>query len=182
MLLYFSCLALWIALSTPSSLAQSAAATPPQAEVTFYSSGGFMNYQIPGHKHGAFVGKIMDGGKELTILYAPRFVTFNLDPGEHTLTAGSLMAPGAGGGGHLQISLMPGQHYYVGAYAENDVAFDRFKIEQRTCQEAQDDNKSTKPLELKHVKKYGLARIVAESSFPTCPQNGPITPSSPTTP
>ncbi len=74
-----------------------------------------------------------------------QFVTFNLDPGQHILTANSWMITSPVGGGHLKINLVPGQHYYVGAYLESLVIASKFRLEQRTCQEAQQDNKTTKP-------------------------------------
>jgi hypothetical protein len=97
------------------------------------------------------------------------FITFNLDPGPHTLAANSWMIPSPEGGGHLKIDLVPGQHYYIGTWLEPLFIAPKFRIEQRTCQQAQQDNKSAKPLEQKHIKEYGLARVVVESSFPTCP-------------
>jgi hypothetical protein len=109
-LLDFSCLAFLVALSTPSSPAQSTLPAPQQAQVTFYSSGSAWS-QLPGEKHGLFSGRIMDGKNQLAMLLPERFVTFNLDPGQHTLTATSWMASGPAGGGHLKINLLAGQHY-----------------------------------------------------------------------
>jgi hypothetical protein len=177
-LLRFSCLAVCFALSNLSSLAQTAPTAPQQAQVTFYSGGSLLKSQIPGDKHGTFVGRIMDGHQQLAMLMPDRFVTFNLDPGEHTLAANGWVRGDPVGRGHLKINLAPGQHYYLQAYMESLVVATLWRVEQRTCQEAQDDNKITEPLKQEHIKDYGLTRVVTESSFPTCPQNTPITPGS----
>jgi hypothetical protein len=156
-------LALSIALAPACSVAQ--ATTSPQVEVTFYSSGSFLKSAIPFNKHAKFAGRIMDGDNQLAMLMYGRFVTFKLDPGEHTLTANSWMIASPLAGGHLKINLVPGQHFYVGAYLESLTVVSRFRLEQRTCQEAQQD----KPLKPEHIKEYGLPRAVTGASFPVCP-------------
>jgi hypothetical protein len=138
------------------------------AQGACYSSGSFLKSAIPGDKHAKFSGRIMDGNNQLAMLTYGQFVTFNLDPGQHILTANSWLTASPVGGGHLKINLVPGQHYYVGAYLESLVVASKFRLEQRTCQEAQQDNKTTKPLKREHIKEYGLPRAVAETSFPTC--------------
>jgi hypothetical protein len=160
-------LALSIALAPSCSVAQ--ATTSPQVEVTFYSSGSFLKSAIPFNKHAKFAGRIMDGDNQLAMLMYGRFVTFKLEPGEHTLTANSWMIASPLAGGHLKINLVPGQHIYIGAYLESLTVASRFRLEQRTCQEAQQDNKTTKPLKPEHIKEYGLPRAVTEASFPVCP-------------
>jgi hypothetical protein len=160
------CLALSIAWEPAHSLAQ--ASTPAQAEVTFYSSGSFLKSAIPFNKHATFAGRIMDGDNQLAMLEYGRFVTFELDPGEHTLTANSWMIASPVAGGHLKIKLLPGQHFYIGAYLESLTVVSRFRLEQRTCEEAQQDNRTTKPLKMEHLKEYGLPRAVTETSFPVC--------------
>jgi hypothetical protein len=160
--------ALSVALTHVFSVAQVTTTVSPRVEVTFYSSGSFLKSAIPGDKHAKFSGRIMDGDKQLAMLTYGQFVTFNLDPGQHTLTANSWMITSPVGGGHLKINLVPGEHYYVGAYLESLVVASKFRLELRTCQEAQQDNKTTKPLKREHIKEYGLPRAVAEASFPTC--------------
>ncbi len=154
-------------------LAQGTATASPQVEVTFYSSGSFLKGMIPGDKHAKFSGRIMDGDKQLAMLTPNHFVTFNLDPGQHTLTANSWMIASPKGGGHLKINLLPGQHYYIGAYLEPLVVASKFRVEQRSCQQAQQENKTTTPLEPKHIKDYGLARAVSQAAFPACPPAAP---------
>jgi hypothetical protein len=168
--LRFLGVALSLVLTNLFSLAQGTTAASPQVQVTFYSSGRFLKSAIPGNKHAMFLGRIMDGNKQLAMLTPGHFVTFNLDPGQHILTANSWMIASPFGGGHLKINLVPGQHYYVGTYLESLVVASKFRVEQRTCQEAQEDNKTTKPLSREHIKEYGLASAVAATSFPTCSQ------------
>jgi hypothetical protein len=150
-----------------SLLAQGTPATA--AQVTFYSTGSFLKAAAPGYKYGKFVGRIMDEYDQLAMLTPGHFVTFNLDPGKHTFSANSWMIPRPEGGGHLEIDLVAGKHYYVGAYLESLVLISTFRMEQRTCEQAQQDNKNSKPLDRKHLRDYGLARVLAETSFPTCP-------------
>jgi hypothetical protein len=165
--------AFFLALANPFSLAQGTTTASPQVQVTFYSSGSFLKSAIPGDKHAKFSGRIMDGDKQLAMLTPNQFVTFNLDPGEHTLTANSWMIASPVGGGHLKINLLPGQHYYIATYLESLVIASKFRVEQRSCQQAQEQNKATKPLKQEHIKEYGLARVVVETAFPACPPAAP---------
>ena len=160
------------AFAAVSSLAQGTTASP-QVQVTFYSSGSFLRSAIPGDKNAKFSGRIMDGNNQLAMLTPNQFVTFNLDPGQHVLAANSWMIASPVGGGHLKINLVPGQHYYIGTYLESLVVASKFRVEQRTCEEAHQDNKTTKPLKREHIKEYGLARAVIETSFPICPPTAP---------
>jgi hypothetical protein len=165
------CLTLVIAWVPTLSLAQSPA--PPTAKVTFYSSGSMWKASIPFYKHGQFAGRIMDGDKQLAMLRPGKFVTFNLDPGEHTLAANSWMIASPVAGGRLKIKLEPGQHYYVGAYIETVNIVTIFRLEEHTCEKAQLDNKTTKPLKTEHIKDYGRPREATETVFPPC---APVTP------
>ncbi len=168
-LLLFSSFAVCLASALLTGVAQGTTAVVPQVQVTFYSSGSFLKSAMPGYKYGKFSGRIMDEKGQLAMLTPGHFITFNLDPGQHILSANSWMIPSPEAGGHLKIDLVSGRHYYIGTYLEPLFVASKFRIEQRTCQEAQQDNKSAKPLEQKHIKEYGLARVVVESSFPTCP-------------
>ncbi len=152
------------------SFAQVATTASPQVEVTFYSSASFLKSAIPLNEHSQFRGRIMDGHNQLAMLGSGKFVTFHLDPGKHIFAANSWMIASPAGGGHLTMNLAVGQHYYIGAYLQQLVVASRFRLEQRTCEEAKQDNKSTEPLKREHLREYGLARVVDESSFPTCPQ------------
>jgi hypothetical protein len=157
------------ALAAAPALSQGPTTSTPQAQVTFYSSGGHWKAGLPGYKYGAFKGHIIDEYDQLAMLSPGEFVTFNLDPGPHTLSNNSWMNPRPEGGGHLEINLVAGQHYYIATfYRSAPIGWD-FRLEQRTCQQAQLDNEKTKPLDRKHLKDYGAPRAVSETSFPTCP-------------
>jgi len=54
------------------------------------------------------------------------------------------MIPRPQGGGHVTIDLVVSQHYYIGTYLQGLVLAPNFRIEQRSCQEAQQDNKERK--------------------------------------
>lgn len=111
----------------------------------------------------------MDEYDTLAMLQPGHFVTFNLDAGPHTFTANSWVLPRPEGGAHLEISLIAGKHYYIGTYLEPLLIAFKFRIEESDCQDAQEDNKRTKPLDRKHIREYGASRVVAEASFPACP-------------
>ena len=119
----------------------------PQVQVTFYSSGSFLKSAMPDYKYGKFSGRIMDEKGQLAMLTPGHRVLQFTDDGLFRWD----------------------DRYYIGTYLEPLFVASKFRIEQRTCQEAQQGNKSAKPLEQKHIKEYGLARVVVESSFPTCP-------------
>ena len=115
-----------------------------------------------------FNGRIMDEYDQLAMLLPGRFITFHLDAGPHTFSANSWMVSRPEGGGHLNLDLVAGKHYYIGAYLEQLVVWGQPRLEQRTCEQARDDNEKTKRLDEKHLKKYGKERLVAEASFPSC--------------
>lgn len=167
-------ISLLLSIST-STLSQTVTPPAPKAQVTFYSSGSFLKADIPGYQYGAFVGRIFDEYDQLAMMRPGYFITFNLDPGPHTFSANSWMSPRPEGGGHLTVDLVANRHYYVGTYTENTplLVISTFRLEQRTCQQADDDNLNTKPLDAKHLKKYGHATVVAEPSFPRCANANP---------
>jgi hypothetical protein len=147
-------------------------ATPPQptALVTFYSSGSFWKTAVPGYKYGNFKGRIFDEYDQLANISPGYFVTFKLDAGPHTFSDNSWVIASPKGGAHLKIDLVADHHYYIGTYIETTplVVIAAFRIEERTCEQAQKDNTDTHPLESKHLMKYGSATVVTETSFPTC--------------
>jgi hypothetical protein len=140
-----------------------------QAQVTFYSSGSFAKSILPGYKYGKFAGRIMDEYDQLAMITPGHFVTFNLDPGQHTLSNNSWMIPRPEGGGHLNVDLVGGKHYYVATFLRSvPIGWD-FRMELRTCEQAQKDNKDAKPLGSEHLKEYGKPRVVSVPTFPSCP-------------
>jgi hypothetical protein len=164
----FSGVAAWLIVSSLWSEAQNKPDVASQVKVTFYSSGSFLKATMPGYKHGMFSGRIMDEHGQLAMLLPGNFVTFNYDPGPHTFSTNSWAISSPQGGGHVKIDLVAGQHYYLGTYLRSLALWNEFRIEQRTCQQAQEDNKNTVPLEKKHLKDYGLPKAADETSFPAC--------------
>jgi hypothetical protein len=163
-------MALGILLFALPMLSQTTSATAPKAQVTFYSSGSFLKTAIPGYKYGNFAGKIFDEYDQLAMIRPGHFITFSLDPGPHTFSANTWLSPRPEGGGHLTLDLAANQHYYIGAYIETTplLVISTFRLEQRTCQQAIDDNHNTTALDPKHLRKYGQATVVAQTSFPSC--------------
>jgi hypothetical protein len=158
-----------------SGFAQDKTAEPPQALVTFYSTGSFWKTGIPGYKHGNFVGLIFDEYDELALIRPGHFITFKLDVGPHTFSANSWMFASPEGGGHLKVDLVAAQHYYIATYYSGTplvvVAIPR--LENRGCADAQKDTAKATPLDPKHRRKYGAGRVVDEATFPPCPALSP---------
>jgi hypothetical protein len=163
-------LGIGIFLLAKPSISQTVTSPEPKAQVTIYSSGNFLKAAMPGYKYGDFIGRIFDEYDQLAYLRPGYFVTFDLDPGPHTFSANTWLSSRPEGGGHLTIDLVANHHYYVGTYTETTplLVISAFRLEQRTCQQAIDDNLHTKPLDPKQLKKYGQATAVAETSFPRC--------------
>jgi len=111
----------------------------------------------------------MDEYDQLARLTPGYFVTFNLDPGPHTFSSNSWLIARPEGGGHLEITLVAGQHYYIATYLQPLLLVSNYRLEQRTCEEATQDNVNAKPLDRKHLKNYGQPRVFVETSFPACP-------------
>jgi hypothetical protein len=156
---------------TSTGSGQDKAVAPTQAEVTFYSTGSFWKSAIPGYKHGDFIGLIFDDEHILALMKQGRFVTFNLAPGKHIFSTNYWLNRSPEGGAHLQVDLVAGQHYFVGTYFTTSPALvvSTPRIEQATCQQAEENAKSAKPLARHNIQKDALPLALSESSFPTCP-------------
>ncbi len=151
-----------------SATAQQTSAVGDQAQVTFYSSGSFARSILPGYKYGMFNGRIMDEYDQLAMLTPGHYVTFYLDPGEHTFSNNSWLIARPEGGGHAEVTLVGGKHYYIATFLRSlPIGLD-FRMEVRTCEQAQKDNDHATPLDPKHLKEYGRPRLVAETTFPPC--------------
>jgi hypothetical protein len=158
----------FLALLLRPAIAQQTSVGGAQAQVTFYSSGSFAKSIVPGYKFGKFIGRIMDEFDQLAMLTPGHYVTFNLDPGEHTLSNNSWMIPRPEGGGHAKVNLVGGKHYYIATFLRSVPIGMDFRMEVRTCEQAQMDNEHSTPLDRKQLKEYGEARVVAETTFPSC--------------
>jgi hypothetical protein len=149
------------------SFAQNTVPAPLPVQVTFYSSGKtFM--MLPGRR-AAFMGKIFDEDHELALLGRHRFVTFNLTPGIHELSSNWWLTTGPAGGTHLTVNLVAGIHYYISTSFE-EVGLGGTKIIMKgvTCEDAQQANIDTKPLEQKHLRPDGIASALTQTTFPQC--------------
>jgi hypothetical protein len=152
-----------------TSVDQSAPSHSDKALVTFFASGHFLKSAAPGYKYGKFIGRIMEKDDQLAMLMSDRFVTFLVDAGSHTFSANSWLIPKPEMGGHLELKLVAGKHYFIGAYTQSFLYYTRFRLEEKTCQESRQENEKTKPLEPEHLKDSGKGMYVAETAFPVCP-------------
>jgi hypothetical protein len=149
----------------------------PNAQVTFYSSSKPSNAikgMLPGYKHGPFFGGIFDGDHLLAQMAATYFITFNLAPGPHVLSASSSgYRPSKDA--LLPITLVANEHYFIRIDSMSRlstlVIFDIPKaiIEQIPCADAQTENVKAKPLKPKRIWPDGVPLAVAETAFPKCP-------------
>src|ERR1700691_3897538 len=137
---------------------QDKAVAPTQAEVTFYSTGSFWKSSIPGYKHGDFIGLIFDNEHILALINQGRFVTFSLAPGKHIFSSNYWLNRSPEGGAHLEVDLVAGQHYFVGTYFATDPVpiSSTPRIEQATCQQAEENAKNAKPLARHNIHKDAL--------------------------
>jgi hypothetical protein len=157
--------------SAPQSTStdQSASSHSDKALVTFFASGHVLKSAAPGYKYGKFIGRIMERDDQLAMLMSDCFVTFLVDAGSQTFSANSWLFPTPEMGGHLELKLVAGKHYFIGAYTQSFLYYTRFRLEEKTCQEAKQENEKTKALDPKHLKPYGKGIYVAETAFPVCP-------------
>jgi hypothetical protein len=149
------------------AFAQDTPPAPSPVQVTFYSSGKtFMT--LPGSR-AAFVGKVVDEDRELALLGRRRFVTFNLAPGIHVLSSNWWLTTGPAGGTHLTINLVAGIHYYIStSFEEAGLGGTKIIMKEVTCEDAQQANVDTKPLEQKHLRPDGIASALTQTTFPQC--------------
>jgi hypothetical protein len=153
------------------ALAQNAAPALPQAQVTFYSHRVTMLGGLPGHEHAAFKGRIYDEDRQLAFMEPARFVTFNFTPGPHAFSATWWITKHATSGAHVTLDLVANQHYFIETFVVNTNLSGAVKlyITEVTCEGAQRENVSTKPLEPTHLRSDGIPLAVHETSFPQCP-------------
>jgi hypothetical protein len=111
----------------------------------------------------------MDEGADLGWLARNRFVTFRMAPGQHEFSADNRwMVPLRRDQARLSMFLAAGRHYFISIYFWTPHPFAAGMME-RSCVQAQRENRRTKPLDRKRLTEYGAASLVAESSFPACP-------------
>jgi hypothetical protein len=151
--------------------AQDKSVGPSQAQVTFYSTGSFWTAARPGYKYGTFASLIFDHKHRLANITRGRFITFSLAPGPHIFPRNIGSAENPKGGAHLKVDLAANQHYYIDTYFKTTslLIISTPRIEQSTCQDAQEDAVNAKPLESKHIEQESILLAVSETSFPQCP-------------
>ncbi len=159
--------------SVEAAVLPSAAQTAPDApaQVTFYSHAVTVLGGLPGHQPAAFKGRIFDEDRQLAFMEPGHFVTFNLTPGPHILSATWWIAKHAKGGAHLPINLVANQQYFIETMVLNSgLLFGtvNLHIKDVSCSSAQQDNLHSKPLEPSHLRPDGVPLAVPATAFPPC--------------
>jgi len=161
-------LALCFLAALPSA-SQNTHGSPSDALVTFYSNRITTLGGLPGHRWGAFKGRLFDSGDQLTFIEPAHFVTFRVVPGMHLFTANSWVSKHSDQGAHITMQIQAGHRYFIetGTFATGPI----FGIRDVSCQFAQSEGANLKPLESAHVRPAGKQIAVQETAFPGCPAN-----------
>jgi hypothetical protein len=160
----FAALAVFVSMC---AFAQEAGSAASSAQVTFYTI-GLLKSEFTGltdFKHDPFIGNIFDGDQELALLEPGRFVTFNLQPGEHVFSGNWKSRHRPDPKAVLKLSLVANQHYYVGIFGASFHMSP--SIGQASCKEA--SKYGGKPLESKRIGASVAGLVVNERAFPQCP-------------
>ncbi|ADW71547.1 hypothetical protein AciX9_4617 (plasmid) [Granulicella tundricola MP5ACTX9] len=154
------------------ALAQGSPVAPPPAQVTFYSHGVTMLGGLPGHDPAAFKGRIFDADHQLAFMEPSHFITFNMAPGLHTLSATWWTAKHSNSGAHITLNLVGGEQYFIETMVLNSgfmFGSVSLKIREVTCEGARRDNTHSKPLEATHLRPDGVPIALLSTTFPQCP-------------
>jgi hypothetical protein len=152
-----------------SAAPQDISDSTPEAYVTFYSNHITILGGTPGHRWGAFKGRLFDGVDQLAFMEPAHFITFKISPGTHVFTANSWMNKHSEHGAHMTIDIRPGRRYFIetGSFPGD------FGIRNVNCQFAQSESHNIKSLEPAHFRSAGKTIAVIETSFPACPADDP---------
>jgi hypothetical protein len=153
------------------------------ALVTFYSAGCSVCWKdlavgmTAGSGKTPYGGPIYDGPEKIVKGMAPnRFVTLRLQAGAHSFAGqnynGLFRSHRDNPKRDLQLTLMPGRHYYVrldekdkGVYT---VRYFRTILSEHPCSEAFNEAHQTDPLRAKGLDGKHLLEVVAAVYFPAC--------------
>jgi hypothetical protein len=137
--------------------------------VTFYSNHITVLGGIPGHRWGAFKGRLFNGVDQLAFMEPAHFITFRIEPGIHVFTANSWINRNADHGAHITMNIQAGHWYFLetGSFATEPA----FGIREVSCQFAQGEGADLKRLEPAHIRQTGQQLTVPETTFPPCPGN-----------
>jgi hypothetical protein len=141
------------------------------ALVTFVSNPPFFKGGLPGQSSASFAGNLFVDDDQLARMKPGHFVTISFVPGTYHFTATTWMSNGPALGAHLTLDLAAHHHYYV--ELRNRASFPvtkQFGIKQIACEEAFHNNANAKPLDPKNLMLAGKNNVIAETSFPTCPE------------
>lgn len=154
-----------------SVVAQNTNEPPSEALVTVYSNHITMLGGTPGHRWGAFKGRLFDSVDQLAFMEPAHFITFRVSPGTHVFTANSWMSKHSDSGAHITIDLHAGRRYFIeaGSFPGEPI----FGIRNVSCQFARSEASDLKPLEPVHFRPAGKTVAVSETSFPQCPADNP---------
>lgn len=141
------------------------------ANVTFYSTGSLLKADakqtltVKGEM--PFIGWIFDGDRRLAYLQGARFMTVQLQAGQHTFAAG-LDSKHAAKNSSLAMQLEAGQHYCIrlGLAYQNFVLVATHKgtVDPMDCGPAKAEARDSKPLDLKSVEKAAQSFLVSPTT------------------
>jgi hypothetical protein len=99
------------------------------------------------------------------------FRSNNFAPGPHVFSATWWTAKHAKSGAHVTLNLAANAHYFIETFLLNTNFLGAVKIYINgvTCEGAQKENVSSKPLEPTHLTPDGIPISVHDMSFPVCP-------------
>lgn len=153
------------------ALAQGPPVASPSAQVTFYSHGVTILGGLPGHDPAAFKGRLFDADHQLAFMEPGHFITFNMAPGLHTLSATWWTTKHSNSGAHITLNLVEGKQYFIETMVLNSgfmFGSVSLKIREVTCETAERDNTHSKPLEATHLRSDGVPIALPSTTFPPC--------------
>jgi len=158
------------------TLSLSAAAQEPGV-VTIYAAGEWTKATVAKAILGTVKGdapsiaNLFDGKEKLAYITPGRYLSIQLAPGIHTLTA-SREFDHPDGKAPVELSVEQGVHYFYRMRTSRKMTPLGQKLTGRldpvTCKEARDEAASHKPIATDRVEKSKRAALVDTASFPAC--------------
>lgn len=151
---------------TVSCAAQSASVTFYSPSISIKSEAAVFAPKSDQPFGGLQGGWLFDGAQRLARVRAGRFVTFHLNPGEHTFTDAGPTGPSKK---PLVINVKDGGQYCVRLFAKMNLYDGQWQnqIEEIPCQQAQREAAHLKPIEAKRVDSAVLTQLDTATTFPS---------------
>jgi hypothetical protein len=164
-----TCAALLAAVS--SGAAGWGESAPDAAVVTIYSGGSLANTLLPSSKGQVFSGCIFDGDQMVGCISHLGFITVEMTPGPHTLSA-SLSSRHPAKNSQLDITFEPGKNYFLRAEEEsaafqNVIGSHKGRVEIVSCEVARADTSKYHSMEAKQL--GPTYKGLSQPDMPSCP-------------